>query len=136
MNVQQARNSSASFFLAFQRCMEQRSLSDGTIQWPVGPAIVCAAFSIEVGLKTLILKASGSLPGGHELAALFGKLSLPLQNAIRARLALTESDFNSSLLAANRAFSEWRYVYECQAASSDIGFLDMLARAIQDELDS
>ena len=113
--------------------MEQRTLPDGKIQWPVAPAIVCAAFSIEVGLKTLILREGGS-PHGHEVATLFGKVSLPAQNAIRRRTALPDADFDRSLDAANKAFAEWRYVYESQSASSDIEFLGKLGRAIQDEL--
>lgn len=113
--------------------MEQRSLPDEKIQWPVAPAIVCAAFSIEAGLKTLIFRAGGN-SHGHEIATLFGKLSSPAQNSIRGRIALPDTEFDRSLQAANKAFAEWRYVYESQSASSDIKFLGMLAKAIQDEL--
>lgn len=53
VNQCQAQNSSKAFYIAYQRCMEQRPLSNGQIQFLVVPAIVCAAFSIELGFKAL-----------------------------------------------------------------------------------
>src|SRR5437764_1354141 len=64
MNLDQAENLARSFGIAFRRCEEQRTIGNGQFEMPIAPAIVCAAFSIELGLKALILRCGGS-PWGH-----------------------------------------------------------------------
>ena len=80
MNIDQAQHQSAAFYLAFQRCMEQRPLPGGQIQFLGVPGVVCIAFSIELGFKTLILK-SGGTPRGHNLNDLFS--CLPRNSSLR-----------------------------------------------------
>jgi hypothetical protein len=133
MNVQQARNQSLAFYLAYQRCMEERPLLNGDVQWLVAPAIVSAAFSIEVGFKALILR-TGKSPSGHELEKLFGALDQSVQSSLRKKVGFTDTNFDTSLRSVNKAFVEWRYVYELASAQADLEFLKQLAEATQDEL--
>ena len=98
------------------------------------PAVVCVAFSIEIGFKALILKSGNTPPSDHKLKSLFRLLELATQQAIRAKAGLDEAVFDSSLSAANKAFVEWRYVYEGAAAQADLQFLSNLAKATQDIL--
>ena len=81
MNVDQAANLSSSFGLAAERCLEARPQVGGTFQMLVVPAVVCAAFSSELGLKTLLLM-NGREGWGHDLRGLFLKLDATDQAAV------------------------------------------------------
>lgn len=135
MNLDQARNSSKSFYLAFQRNMEQRTVSPGQVQLLVVPAVVCAAFSIELGLKALLLQA-GKQASGHKLAELFAKLESPMQQVLVEGVGLDKKQFSVSLEAASYIFVEWRYLYEKDSANADIEFLSKLAGILQGAIGS
>lgn len=129
MNVTQAANMSRSFSLASQRSDEQRQLPGGKVQWLAVPAIVCAAFSIELGLKALILRG-GNAAHGHDLRRLFDALSEPV------KLRITEAcgdagAFDASLDAIAGSFNEWRYIYERDTTEIDAHFLRRLRDAVQ-----
>lgn len=51
MNVNQAKNASRSFHLAFQRALEPRQAGPGQVEILMVPGVVCAAFAIELGVK-------------------------------------------------------------------------------------
>ncbi len=121
MNSEQAKNSSKAFYLAFLRCLEQRSLPDGQVQFLAIPAIVCAAFSIELGLKFLVLQ-SGNEASGHKLKVLFDKLELPAQQLIVTKVGLPRQEFDANLETASNTFVEWRYVYEQDSANATLSF--------------
>ena len=133
VNQGQAQNSSKAFYLAYQRCMEQRPLPNGQIQFLVVPAIVCAAFSIELGFKALALRSGGSV-SGHNLKELFSALETPTQQQIVSTVGVAEGEFNSSLAEASNAFVEWRYIHERESANVNNEFLSKLSKATQDAL--
>ena len=133
MNIDEAVHLSRSFGLAFRRCEEQRPLASGHGEMPMVPAIVCAAFSVELGLKALALK-EGHEPWGHELATLFGDVSARARASIVARVGVPHNRFDQCLKAASRAFDRWRYVYERDAATVDLAFLRSLQKAVEEEL--
>lgn len=135
MNIAQAQNSSRAFYLAFQRCMEQRPLLNGQVQFLVVPAVVCAAFSIELGLKAIVLRAGGSV-SGHKLKELFGALEPPTQQLIFAAVGIERQEFDSSLEVASDAFVEWRYIHELESTNVDMEFLSKLSKATQDAIAS
>ena len=135
MNLAQAQNSSTAFYLAYQRCLEQRPLPNGQVQFLAVPAIVCAAFPIELGLKSLVLRAGGAA-SGHKLKELFGALEPPTQQLIIAAVGLARPEFDSSLEAASNTFVEWRYVYEQESANANIEFLSKLSKATQNAIAS
>jgi hypothetical protein len=130
MQADQAKHLSTSFFVAFRRCMEPRPLAANQMEIPVAPAIVCAAFSTELGFKTLIMQAGGNARG-HKLDELFNQLPKPSRNSIVAELRLNEDDFREALRNVSNAFVEWRYVYEQDRIQIDLGFLQRLSEATQ-----
>ena len=135
MDQFQAQNSSNAFYLAYHRCMEQRSLPDGKIQFLVVPAIVCAALSVELGFKALVLRAGGRAHG-HDLKQLFSALGTSIQQQIISAVDVAEGEFESSLAEASNAFVQWRYIHE--KVDKDVmvngEFLSKLATATQDAL--
>jgi hypothetical protein len=114
--------------------MEQRPLPNGQIQFLVVPAVVCAAFSIELGFKALVLRAGGSV-SGHNLKELFSALEPSTQQLIFAAVGIAEEEeFYSSLEAESKAFVEWRYIHERESASANTEFLSKLSKATQDAI--
>jgi len=133
MNVDQAKSSSRAFQLASERCKEQRLLESGQVVFLAVPAIVCEAFAIELGLKALIMRRSGSAKvKGHNLAELFGKLIASERMSLINTVGLAEVDFRKKLVAVSTAFEEWRYVYEASTQKAvNTQFLGSLSVAVQ-----
>jgi len=132
VNIDQAKNSSKAFHTAHRRCLEQRPVPGG-VAFPIVPAIVCGVFSVELGLKTLILRAGGK-PAGHDLAKLFGVLDQATQTAIIKASGVPDPQFRSDLAGIANAFVEWRYIYEHSSAYLNMEFLGKLADAVQGAL--
>ncbi len=130
MKIDQAHNLSSSFFLAFQRCLEARQLPNGQFQMPIAPAIVCAAFSIEIGFKAIIL-GEGNTATGHNLSELFKKISSARQDLIIKEVGLDRTVFTDALDLVSHAFIEWRYIYEKDSATVNTDYLTKLANATQ-----
>jgi len=97
------------------------------------PSYVCAALSLELYLKALIIDdAQGEVPEKHDLQTLFSRLSTDQQHKIRNFFDLTLSDrksrhellnrrlgkavplptFNQALDASKNAFIELRYAFQ------------------------
>ncbi len=130
MNIDQALNSSHSFYMAFLRSMEERPISPGKFQLLLVPAVVCAAFSIELGFKVLLLRADKTIKS-HDLETIFNNLSLSEQTALVAALGLPEAQFRKELVGVANAFEDWRYIYEQNDVTIDIAFLSKLADVTQ-----
>lgn len=126
-------NQSSAFFLAYERCLEQRPLPDGKKTMLMIPAVVCLAFSIELGLKALA-ETEGTNLYGHELAKLFQGLPRGLRDALWQRTGLSRQDFDDALAQATDTFVEWRYVHERENPHANLDFLSVLGRAIQEKL--
>lgn len=95
------------------------------------PAVVCAAFSAEVGLKTM-LGRQGIAAKGHDLRALFMKLPSEQQYAIFEKTGMQMKEFSAQLAHSRLAFSEWRYIYEEMGEKFiNLRFLGCLAAAIE-----
>jgi hypothetical protein len=95
------------------------------------PAVVCAAFSAEVGLKTMLARGHISAKG-HDLRALYLKLSPEQQYAIYESTGLSMEDFAAQLAHSRLAFSEWRYIYEGNREKCiNVAFLGKFAAAVE-----
>ncbi|EKO3421177.1 hypothetical protein NXE12_001536 [Vibrio fluvialis] len=116
------------FLEAFNRCdPEQEIKMQNTIALP---AIACAAFSSEVGLK-LILKKCGIEKKGHDLFALYSSLPDHYQIQIIEGSGYQSEEFNHELKKARSAFVEWRYIYEKDSIEVlNVWFLGKLAKSI------
>lgn len=120
----------SAFLEAFRRC-DPLSESGNPKHFMAFPAIVCAAFSAEVGLKT-ILNRQGVSAKGHDLRALYLKLSTEQKYAIFEKTGLPVEEFASQLAHSRLAFSEWRYIYEQKGENLiNINFLGSFAAAIE-----
>jgi len=97
------------FLEAFNRCDPELELwMQNTIALP---AIVCAAFSSEVGLK-LILKKCDIQKKGHDLCELYSALPKHFRMQIIEGSGYQTEQFKVELGKARTAFVEWRYIHE------------------------
>lgn len=96
-------------------------------------SIVLYAFSIEVCFKAIVMHESqvDEVQGGHHLEKLFSQLKGHSQERVRA--IVDNPNFDKKLVEVSKAFVDWRYVYEAQAAgkeiSAEIDFLRNLSNA-------
>lgn len=116
------------FLEAFNRCdPEQEIKKQNTIALP---AIACAAFSSEVGLK-LILKKCGIEKKGHDLFTLYSALPERYQIQLAESSGYQSEEFNHELKKARAAFVEWRYIYEKDRIEIlNVWFLGRFAKSI------
>ena len=120
------KNSANAFWLAASRNMERNA---DQFQDLLVPGVVCAAFSIELGIKSLLF-TTGHVPRTHNLSTLFLKLPETTQGRIVAQCSDTREAFDNSLCEIANVFEEWRYVYESDSPHLNIGFLFELAAAV------
>jgi hypothetical protein len=136
-----ARAQARKFLVAATRCMEPVTLPNGMIQQLWVPALVCCAFSVEIGIKALALHDLGGSLRGHNLGALFRELPTARQteiaDATSAYYPGSREHFDADLALVADVFEEFRYVHE-QAPSiggnTDLGFLQRIAAAIDSVL--
>ncbi|MCC6208759.1 MAG: HEPN domain-containing protein [Gammaproteobacteria bacterium] len=120
----------------------KRRLRSGELKRTMVPDIVCLAFSLELSLKSLLIKLNGGAPREHNLQALFRLLAHDTQSALISKTgtecgsALTEAEFMANLENIGNAFVEWRYLHEKGPASFMPAFGVGLAKAIASELEN
>jgi len=120
---------SSAFLEAFRRC-DPTSPNAASKYFMAFPAVVCAAFSAEVGLKTLLTHA-GRPAKGHDLRALYLRLPAEQKYAIFEATGLSIEEFAAQLAHSRLAFSEWRYIYEENREKFiNVGFLGKFATAV------
>jgi hypothetical protein len=94
------------------------------------PMIVSFAFAIELYLKSLIPAGAR----GHDLEALFAKLSSPvrkrIQEAYLARTGRNHTALDGDLKKFAGAFADWRYIFEGEGQQIYTNLLAALAKAV------
>lgn len=134
LNSTGAAQQSRAFLLAAHRSLEQRPLGPKQVQWFAVPAVVCLAFSIELGMKSLIMR-HGQAVKTHDLTKLFGRLGPDVQARIAAATTIDRPPFDALLREHSRAFEDWRYIHEnTGSAHVRLDFLRALASAVQAEI--
>lgn len=130
MDSRHVAHSSLGFFLAARRCSEERRLGPNQVEVLMIPRIVCEAFSVELGLKALLLNArrTGS---GHNLLTLFNQLEREVQDQLIALTPHPRAEFISELSGISSAFIQWRYVYEFPQLGINLLFLHEVAEGVQ-----
>lgn len=127
--VPHARMASAAFLEAYRRCNDP-TIQQGQDLVMFIPAIVCAAFAAEVGIKALLFQAQKKA-GGHDLVQLFNRLPEENRAAIISRMRMEPAEFARNLASARLAFKEWRYFYEFQGEKMiSLVFLANFAKAV------
>jgi hypothetical protein len=124
-----------SFWLAAARNMEQRRINPTQLQMLLIPGVVCLAFSIELGIKAILLRTSQP-PRTHNLKRLFALLPANIQEEIVAASGKSRTIFDAALLEAAHVFEEWRYVYDMEDPQVDLAFLNSLADAVHTATDA
>jgi hypothetical protein len=120
----------SAFLEAHRRCMDAEHEREQR-HFMVFPALVCAAFSAEVGLKT-ILRLEGGDAHGHDLLTLFQSLSDYSKVAILDSTGVTIEEFAAQLNHSKKAFVEWRYIYEeVDEKHINVAFLGKFASAVE-----
>ena len=126
-----AQSVSSAFLEAFRRCDPLSDSSNASKYMMAFPAIVCAAFSAEVGLKTMLARI-GRAAKGHDLRALYLKLPGEVKYAVFEATGLSMEEFAAQLAHSRLAFSEWRYIYEeNREMSINVNFLGKFASAVE-----
>jgi HEPN domain-containing protein len=96
------------------------------------PGVVCAAFSIELGLKALLLHSSDRAPWGHDLSKLFDLLSSEIQVEIAIETEWPLPRFGERLSGISKAFEDWRYIHENNEslAMISVSYLQSASKAV------
>ena len=118
------------FHRAFELCYGNGLPSNNGVSNAIVPAVVCLAFSIELGFKA-ILVGCGKPSEGHKFVELFEKLPDEIQAEIRRLVVGDDGDFENSLRPVSNAFVEWRYIFEETGSHSiNVDFLSKLHDAV------
>lgn len=98
-------------------------------------SVILYAFSSELGLKSLLLKAGIAIPRKHDLRSLFDSLPNDMQENIKTQIDQEgfEDDFDVLIDRNKDAFIEWRYYYEGGDKKVDVTFLRKFSLAIDKE---
>ena len=130
MDATWRKKAADSFWLAASRSFEQRRINPTQFQMLLIPGVVCLAFSIELGIKAIVLRTI-SPPKTHNLGELFALLPGPIQNEIVLACQQPRDRFDVSLSAVASTFVDWRYVYDMEQPKIDLQFLNLLADAVR-----
>jgi hypothetical protein len=76
------------------------------------PALMCAAFSAELGLKELLRQHKIAVKKEHKFQDLLNLLPPSEPAAIKSAVIPEWPDYDSQLANASNAFATWRYFFE------------------------
>lgn len=131
------------FLHASARCAREQVEVSGLPSMLHVPAVVNAAFALELAFKALLLDSlnqGDDAPEGHDLDVLFNKLSPIHQAALRVTVAAPTyprpkkpslDPIFDALVEHAKAFVHWRYLHEGQNGdlAANVPFLSNLAAA-------
>ena len=130
---ERAHSNGISFLQAAQQLLVPKYTSPNNFTMPAGPAIVCYAFSLELLLKSVLLREGKSLRG-HDLLELFNNLSEESQAFILreafSNLKLNKYNFNVELDKIKNLFNEFRYIHERDYATANLRFMHWFSETI------
>ena len=140
LSIQSSAAQAYLFIKAYDRCMEERRLIGATHEALYIPAAICAAFALELSLKTIIVSEEHSPrvrgKNSHDLFDLFEIIDSERQKIIIERTGLPRDFFLKGLQQIRTIFEELRYFYETpKHFAIDFGFLHKLVVAIEPEID-
>ncbi|WP_169792251.1 HEPN domain-containing protein [Pseudohongiella spirulinae] len=131
-----AKVQSQQFQAAFERCWNLNREFDLAPEYILGmPALMCAALSIEIGLKSLLIESGTRPKKEHNLRLLLNALPPAIKAAIVDEVKAKYPDFQSQIANAEKAFVTWRYFYESEEhIEVNILFVGALGAADQKQL--
>ena len=121
---------SKDFHRGFELCYGNGLPANNGVKNATIPAVVCLAFSIELGFKA-ILVGCDKPSEGHKFVELFNKLPDEIKTEIERRVVGDEDTFSCRLATVSNAFVKWRYIFEESGyISVDLDFLVKLHSAV------
>ena len=121
---------SKDFHRGFELCYGNGLPASNGVSNAIVPAVVCLAFSVELGFKA-ILVGLNKPSEGHKFVELFNKLPCDIKTEIQLVVVGGESEFSSRLESVSNAFVKWRYIFEENGYYSiDLDFLVKLHSAV------
>lgn len=122
---------SSEFFRGHELCQGNGLPAEHGKRNALVPSIVCLAFSIELGLKAIILATKSSVKS-HKLVELFNLLSDEDQNVVIRNAVYDNQRFDEQLSEVSNAFVEWRYIHEQTGLhGTSLQFLLLLHGAVE-----
>ena len=106
----------------------------GEFSYRIMPAAVLLAFTIEFGLKALLMKAHGEFKAVHELQVLADDLPAEMRAPLAAAAGLEWSSLHQALTKIGKVFEQWRYAFATESVSMDEQHLEPLIPAIREML--
>lgn len=97
-------------------------------------ALLCAAFSTEVGMKA-ILHSQRKTAKSHDLGAIYRQLPHAVQSSILARAGFSETELHHRLGNLNTSCTALGSMYESDGIETAVSFLQKFASAIHTELE-
>ena len=136
MGVQIMFDQANSFYICSKLCKRELNENSGSNDLFAIPRIVNLTFACEVYLKTLLASSKTNVEKKHRLNDLYDALPdedrffietymetrYPLRDVFGSRFIDVEAD----------DFVAWRYIYEKDTLSCDIGYLEALAETLQE----
>ncbi len=138
MNANVMFDQANSFYICAKLCWKELRNCLERFDICLTPHVVNLAFACELYLKTLLTCVNGgNILRAHKLNELEALLPEPMREsiaeAVRDKFPIDRDAFGTLYLdLISDAFAEWRYSYEKDALSCDIGFLTEFADALKE----
>lgn len=114
--------------------VEAAARDAGEVFYRLIPATVLLAFTVEIGLKALLMKARGQFRAVHELQVLAEGLPGDMRAPLTAAAGTDWNSLHQALTKNGKVFEEWRYAFETGSVSVDEQHLEPLIPAIRELL--
>lgn len=98
-------------------------------------ALLCAAFSTEIGMKA-ILQSQRKTAEGHDLGAIYRQLPQAVQSSILERGGFSDIELRHRLENLNTSCTALESMYESHGIETAVNFLQKLASAVHTELEN
>ena len=123
-------NTANCYFIAAERCMEERPIDLKSFQMLPIPALTCIAFSCEVYLKALLFYFDTPISNTHNLKELFDLLPKDAKENIQ-KLYKNPLRFDNDLNEIKEYFVTSRYLYEQEAGSFYFDFITWFCKELK-----
>jgi len=110
METQKAKHACKAYYLAAQRCFEERTISKTEMQMLLFPGIHNMMISIHAGLLA-ILGDTTEQGEKTEIDVLFSRTDAQFQKLVLGRMGMNTTAFSVSLAQVTQLFSSWQYPY-------------------------
>lgn len=134
MEVQKAKNACSAYYLAAERCFEERKISKTEMQMLLFPGIHNMMISIHSGLLA-ILGDTTEQSEKTEIDVLFSRTSAQFQKMVLEKMRMDSTAFSVALAQVTQIFSNWQYPYaEVLTSFPDVPFFKRLGLIVYEQV--